>query len=269
MLPLQVVLGELLSAQQVLAAEGLQDISTWADLAAGSRPPLLRENEPGDWPHGWQFHASSQRVHFFRRTSVLPCYSASACAHSRALGFRAHSGPNSGSALSAPPMGNDLAVDPFLFRTLLLERLRLPLLVTEAVCEECGAPLDVNGRHRAACPLSGCLKTRAAPMQRVIARVCREAGATVRLNTMLKDMNVGVKAGDERRIEVLAQGLPLHGGAQLVVDATVRSLLTCEGHPCPRADREDGAVLLDARLDEEDAHPELLKAVPADGGFRC
>ena len=74
-------------------------------------------------------------------------------------------------------MGNDLAVDPFLFRTLLLERLRRPPPVTEAVCEGCGTPLDVNGRHRAACPASGRPKTRAAPMERVIARVCREAAA--------------------------------------------------------------------------------------------
>ena len=67
-------------------------------------------------------------------------------------------------------------------------------------------------------------------MERVIARVCREAGATVRFNTMVRDMNVEVKAGDERRIEVLAQGLPLHGVAQLAVDASLRQFaLSVEG----------------------------------------
>ena len=50
MLPLQVVLGELLSAQQVLAAEGLQDISTWADLAPGSRPPLFAKTNQAIGP---------------------------------------------------------------------------------------------------------------------------------------------------------------------------------------------------------------------------
>ena len=200
----------------------------------------------------------------------MPCYSASACAHSRALGFRAHSGPNSGSALSAPPMGNDLAVDPFLFRTLLLERLRLPLLVTEAVCEECGAPLDVNGRHRAACPASGRPKTRAAPMERVIARVCREARATVRFNTMLKYMNVGAKAGDERRIEVLAQGLPLHGVAQLAVDASLRQFaLSVEGilvHvPIVRTGPFSSMHVWTRRM----LTRKCSKPVPADGGFRC
>ena len=39
---------------------------------------------------------------------------------------------------------------------LVLERLRMPHDVTEARCE-CGVPLDVFGRHRAACPRSrGC-----------------------------------------------------------------------------------------------------------------
>ena len=50
-----------------------------------------------------------------------------------------------------------------------LERLRLPIHVTEARCL-CGAPLD------------GRLKSRAVPTERTLARVCREAGAVVRSN---------------------------------------------------------------------------------------
>ena len=41
-----------------------------------------------------------------------------------------------------------------------------------------------------------------------LARICREAGALVRCNTKLRDMNVAVPAADERAIEVLASGLP-------------------------------------------------------------
>ena len=41
-------------------------------------------------------------------------------------------------------------------------------------------------------------------------RICREAGATVRFNTRLREMNVAVSANDERSIEVLASGLLLH-----------------------------------------------------------
>ena len=47
----------------------------------------------------------------------------------------------------------------------------------------------------------------------MLVRVCREGGARVRHNTFLRDMNVGVRASDERRNEVLAQDLPCFGGA--------------------------------------------------------
>ena len=63
---------------------------------------------------------------------------------------------------------------PDLFQTLVLERMRLPLQVSEAHCE-CRLPLDVQGRHRAACPRSGRLKSRAQAPDRTLARVCCEA----------------------------------------------------------------------------------------------
>ena len=76
--------------------------------------------------------------------------------------------------------------------------------------------------------------------ERTLARICREAGATVRMNTKLRDMNVTVEANDERAIEVLATGLPLHQGAQLAVDITLRSALTATGLATPGAAHIDG-----------------------------
>ena len=114
--------------------------------------------------------------------------------------IRSHSGPGSSAVLHGAPTTLEFTVEPHLFRTLVLERLRLPLDVTEARCE-CGIPLDVFGRHRAACPRSGRLRTRAVGPERTLARICREAGATVRMNTKLRDMNVAVEANDERAIE--------------------------------------------------------------------
>ena len=110
--------------------------------------------------------------------------------------------------LHGAPAGPEFKVEPYLFRTLVLERLRLPLPVTEAFCE-CGSPLDVWGRHRAACPRSGRLRARAVGLERSLALVCREAEATARCHAKLRDMNVAVSAQDERAIEVLASGLPL------------------------------------------------------------
>ena len=87
--------------------------------------------------------------------------------------------------------------------------------------------------------------------ERTLARVCREAGATVRHNTKLRDMNVAVAAEDERAIEVLASGLP-------AVDVTVRCALTADGLATPGAARHDGAALLRARGDKERKYTELV-----------
>ena len=53
---------------------------------------------------------------------------------------------------------------------------------------------------------------------------------------MLHAMNLqGVSARDGRQIEVVANGLPLWGGAQLAVDATMVSPVRRDGHPQPGA----------------------------------
>ena len=51
----------------------------------------------------------------------------------------------------------EFRIEGGLFRNLILERLRLPFQVAEAVCE-CGTDLDREGRHRAACTRSGRLR---------------------------------------------------------------------------------------------------------------
>ena len=71
-------------------------------------------------------------------------------------------------------------------------------------------------------------------------------------------MNVTVEANDERAIEVLATGLPLHQGAQLAVDITLRSALTATGLATPGAAHIDGVVLQRARVDKERKYAELL-----------
>ena len=132
----------------------------------------------------------------------------------------------------------------------------LPLMMTEV---SCGARLD------GACARSG---RRAVGPERSLARACREAGATVRTNTLLRDMNLCVPAVDARAIEVLATGLLLHHGAQLAVDITLRSALgTCGGGPpkciphrwcCPHC--------CSARQRTEVSRTSGQREVPASGG---
>ena len=89
--------------------------------------------------------------------------------------------------------------------------------------------------------------------------MCREAGALVQCNAFLRDMNVGVNSSDERRVEVLASGLPCYNGAQLAVDITVRHFLTATGGAQALACERDGRLLAEARTDKERQYRELLR----------
>ena len=55
------------------------------------------------------------------------------------------------------------------------------------------------------------------------ARICREAGGQVTTNRFVRDLDIGVPVNDGRRLEVVVDGLPLYGGAQLAVDTTLVS----------------------------------------------
>ena len=87
--------------------------------------------------------------------------------------------------------------------------------------------------------------------------------ALFRCNCRLRAMNVAVQNTDQRAIEVVASGLPLHHGAQLAVDITLRSALSAAGLPSGNAAHVDGAVLVRARRDKERKYAELLE------GDRC
>jgi len=101
-------------------------------------------------------------------------------------------------------------------------------------------------------------------MERMVARTCREAGARVQENRFLRDLNLsGVRADDGRRIEVIANGLPLFNGAQLAIDATLVSPLRRDGTARPRAAAQDGVALEAARRSKETTYRELVE------GRRC
>ena len=126
-------------------------------------------------------------------------------------------GPHASRAFTTIPYHNDNSYLSHLFRLLLLRRLRLPLPLSARFCR-CRRTLDPLGDHRAACAQSGLLRARGGAMERAAARICREAGARVTTNTRLVDLNLEhLDRQDDRRIEVIANGLPLWGGNQLAV----------------------------------------------------
>ena len=84
------------------------------------------------------------------------------------------------------------------------------------------------------------------------AQVCREAGGRVATNVFIRDLDLAeFNAFDNRRVEVIADGLTLWQGAQLAIDTTLVSLLRGDGSARPRAADHNGAALEAARRKKE------------------
>ena len=155
------------------------------------------------------------------------------------------------------PTSPQARCDSSVFQVLLLHRLWHPLPPSSRFCR-CGFLLDPLDHHWAACGGAGVLGRRAFALESATARVCREAGARVTTNAMVRDLGlVPQERVDDRRLEVVADGLPLFPGAQ-----------TCRGHDCGRAIERDGthqpgnvgvdaAALVRARRRKERVCPEL------------
>ena len=221
----------------------------------GQRPEQTTEAEPGEWKHGWQYFAATHFEKQFRDGAVMTRRASS----SNAL-LRSQSGRGSGAHLTTLPVDEARTLKPHHLRLILLRRLRLQLPLDVRRCK-CGGLLDTLGDHRAACSTVGKLAQRAKPLEKAWARVCREAGARVLENQLVRDFNLeeDVADTDGRRLEVLADNLPLWSGVQLAVDATLVSPVKRDGVPQPKAAVEDGVCLAAARRRKETKYPELLR----------
>ena len=172
--------------------------------------------------------------------------------------MRPQSGSGAGAALSMVKCNPLLRIAPQLFRVLLLRRLRLRLLLARRFCW-CGRLLDSRGHHCASCARGGFLGRRGFALESAAARVCRAAGARITTNFFLRDLDLGApEARGGRRLEVVADGLPLFGGGQIAVDATLVSALHCEGGARGDAANRDGVALAAARRRKERTCPELV-----------
>ena len=96
------------------------------------------------------------------------------------------------------------------------------------------------------------------PLERAWAQVFREGGARVVENQLLREVGLpNVLPSDQRRLEVVAYGLPLHGGLPLCVDATLVSTLTGDGRP---RYTNAGRAILEAENTKAHTYPELAEA---------
>ena len=109
-----------------------------------------------------------------------------------------------------------------------------------------------------ACAVSGVLGRRGFAVETTAARICREVGARVMVNVFVRDLDLGVVDRlDARRLEIVADGLPLFGGAQLAIDTTLVSAIRQDGTPIRGAATRDGVALAEARRRKARTYPEL------------
>ena len=83
--------------------------------------------------------------------------------------------------------------------------------------------MDKYGDHLTACVRTGRMQARAKPVERVWARVFREAGATTHEQHLLRNITLSIDPADNRRTDVMVTGSFLR--RPLFCDAIVRSPL--------------------------------------------
>ena len=215
----------------------------WDALAEGLRPQTgVAEREPSQVSHGWQKYAAEAVHEHFGDHVVWPRLSPD----QRAL-VRSQSGPLPSVSLTALPVHRVSKMDSEPFRVLLLRCLRMPLPFTVCTCRVAvHSTLLATTAQRA---VDGVLGRRGIAAENAIAQICREGGAPVSTNVILRDLDITpTHRSDARRFEVIAEGLTLFGGFQLAIDATVVSPLHADGSTHRRkADTTDGQALAEAR----------------------
>ena len=105
---------------------------------------------------------------------------------------------------------------------------------------------------------TGGVQRRAKPLERAWQQVFREAGARVVPQAFLRDMDLGVHASDNRRIDLVARGLPLFGGVPTCGDAALVSHVHADGTPLLGADVRDFVALERTRWQHSREYSELI-----------
>ena len=92
------------------------------------------------------------------------------------------------------------------------------------------------------------------------ARVCREAGRRVTTNARVQDRDLlPLRQVDNRRLEVVVEGLLLFRGAQLAIHTIVVSPVRSDGTARRQSATTNGAALDQARRRKERTYPELVQ----------
>lgn len=163
--------------------------------------------------------------------------------------------------LTAIPSTTASVLKPLRMQVALRRRLRLPLPLGPHRCNgrSCRHVIDALGDHWTSCMRSGRVRRRARVLERIWARVFREAGARVQENVFVRDMGLpGFASSDGRKLEIVATGLQLERGIPLAVDATLVSPLHCNEEPWPLCETRPGNAIARAEERKAATYPELV-----------
>ena len=198
----------------------------------GFRPnqPAHDELDPADHSHGWQLFAAQSG-----RTTVPSRHCVGTFGTDRSSTFtvtvRSHVWCPFSAVLSSPPT-----------------HFAPCFTVSGSPSRTAGvASHSIAAPHRAACSRAEMLGSRGFTVESTVARVCREAGARVSTNLLVRDLDLPVAPDDAWGLGG-GRGWPasLRGGAQLAIDTTFVSPVRADGEPRGQCARQDGAALAES-----------------------
>ena len=234
------------AAGTVCDRQGWTSRPTWAELAAGRRPPQPEPEEIslGEWQHGWQYHACNAIEHRAFQELLADLALPSRSRNAQATGkTRLHScrGRFSTAWLTTCPTSPALSFDDV--EVAALVRMRLGL----AICLD--GP-DAHGYSRLADSTGG--RTHARHSRAITAwrQVFVEAGGEIpdrNQERLLRNTHIPVPADSQLRMDLVVPGLNVASGLPLFCDVTVISPLSRTGLPRAGTSNAGGRLLARAQ----------------------
>ena len=250
------------AAEEAVAGPDFPQQPSWRELADGARPPQREpayDEEPGQWPHGWQFYASLGLITHHREHVVLPSLDDKAQAR-----LRSQSGAHAGDHITAIPTCEYTVASPQRMNGMLRRRARLPIATgrrhcTAARCQRDGCSLlDCFGDHPAACQRTGALRRRGAAVERAFRPLWEAAPVQASEHPLVSELVPAVPASDGRQADVFVRGMSLGNGLPVVGDMCMGSALHANGRPYAEAATVDGKAIDRLTDQKHDKYPELV-----------
>ena len=237
---------------------------TWWELAGIARPPQpdpAYEEEPGQWPHGWQFYASLGQITHHRENVVLPSLDEAQQAR-----LRSQSGAHAGDHITALPTCEYTVASSARLNGMLRRRARLPIATGQRHCSAARSQssgsslLDPFGDHGAACQRTGALRRRGAAVERAFRPLWEDAPVQASEHPLVHELIPTVPESDKRQADVFVRGMSIGSGLPVVGDMCMGSALHANGAPYPDAATEDGMAIERLTDQKHDKYPELVSS---------